>query len=596
MSQLPFQLVLTDVNNPSDTRHINLSQQNPTVTIGRASKTQAKNLAPNPDNALFNCPVISRNHAELRLTDNAIYVVDTKSLHGTAVNDVRLAPHVPFTLYSGDVIKLGDEVVRFSDKHTGILLKISQIGPLATSSINPTYQASSVGSKRGYHLPSSSEDESDEEVSDAEYDISQEECEHVSSNNTTPEQLKTVPGSREQPIDIEVTPSRSVGNLINLDDDVVLEGAANLESSLSSLSSHCTSNSMRSLHDDNSDDGEDNDDEIEEQSEASEDEDRYKVSVSEVPQDDADTAGDEQEGLESSEDEYGYDDREDLFEINESRQAYDLTAFSDDDSEVEPADYMYDNDDEGPEEMPSTIPVPFLVRAAYDPIRESQPRIANFSQIKPTGYTRWDIPPAPAQPISQGQHNDISSPRPLFEPNTQATPSRSHSQHDYLSKQDSSLVCSPAPSVWPDSTHLNCHDLCLLNPSCSPQQSHALGNHTAVAKKGIKIDDIVDKAVHDSNASHSQVVQPHASQLAGTKRKASEISTDEPAVMTNTAFPSSVVRADAVATEPVQKQARVVRVVKEGAKYVAGGILGAFALGAFLVSPYAAFLEPSHMS
>lgn len=45
-------------------RHLTLHAGRP-ITIGRASKNTSKNLQPAPNNAFFDCPVMSRNHAEL---------------------------------------------------------------------------------------------------------------------------------------------------------------------------------------------------------------------------------------------------------------------------------------------------------------------------------------------------------------------------------------------------------------------------------------------------------------------------------------------------------------------------------------------------
>jgi hypothetical protein len=46
-------------------RQITLTEQNPSVRVGRASKVAAKGFIAGSDNAWFDSPVMSREHAEL---------------------------------------------------------------------------------------------------------------------------------------------------------------------------------------------------------------------------------------------------------------------------------------------------------------------------------------------------------------------------------------------------------------------------------------------------------------------------------------------------------------------------------------------------
>lgn len=91
------------------------------VVVGRASKSESKNCRPHPFNALFDCPVVSRTHAEFRSNafkpeSERVCIVDRGSMHGTTVNDVRLVPFEPHTLHTGDIIKFGDQVIRGAGK------------------------------------------------------------------------------------------------------------------------------------------------------------------------------------------------------------------------------------------------------------------------------------------------------------------------------------------------------------------------------------------------------------------------------------------------------------------------------------------------
>ena len=105
------------------TRNIILRPGEP-VNVGRSSRSEAKNLSATPDNALFDCPVISRRHAELELKVNkwteekhAVFIKDTGSMHGTSVNGQKLVPTRHFQLKEGDAIRLGESVNRADSEY-----------------------------------------------------------------------------------------------------------------------------------------------------------------------------------------------------------------------------------------------------------------------------------------------------------------------------------------------------------------------------------------------------------------------------------------------------------------------------------------------
>lgn len=197
----------------------------------------------NPNNALFDCPVVSRNHAELRCSPwqppgRQVSITDKCSLHGTTVNDVKLAPNVAFTLKTGDVIKLGDTVSRQkgSFRHHPTLRSHYIKRRLADTDTVETHDAVSLTFKRldepfqeerptrspanmrGFHLPL----DSDQSDFDSDDESASSESRDHSSANTTPEQSKMKPGSQEQPIDIDGTSATSskIVNLLDHDEDV----------------------------------------------------------------------------------------------------------------------------------------------------------------------------------------------------------------------------------------------------------------------------------------------------------------------------------------------------------------------------------------
>ncbi|KAH9828374.1 Forkhead associated domain [Teratosphaeria destructans] len=97
-----------------DKRHLTI-EPGQTLIISRASKSK-DSMSPKITNLLYDCPVMSRAHAELKHNRFAplheqITITDRDSKHGTSVNDKRLEPHKPFALRSGDIVKLGGKVV-----------------------------------------------------------------------------------------------------------------------------------------------------------------------------------------------------------------------------------------------------------------------------------------------------------------------------------------------------------------------------------------------------------------------------------------------------------------------------------------------------
>lgn len=200
-------ITLTSIRRAQDgTRHIVLHPDEP-VIIGRSSRSEAKNLSSSTDNALFDCPVISRRHAAFELSLNSwdandmhkIYITDTGSMHGTSVNKQKLQPHKRFQLRVGDVIRLGDSVNHGQSKHP--LAEMRRVSSHADSipdsydGVMITLDCISVASQRqstqaksnqrGISCPSEIDSDSD--------DDSVEEVEAPSSAQTTPDQPSDKP-------------------------------------------------------------------------------------------------------------------------------------------------------------------------------------------------------------------------------------------------------------------------------------------------------------------------------------------------------------------------------------------------------------------
>ncbi|VDN18637.1 unnamed protein product [Gongylonema pulchrum] len=92
------------------------SSEEEAVKIGRS----VARWKPNTDNAIFDCKVLSRNHALLWQEDGAFLLKDTRSSNGTFVNNERLSKSaeesVARQIFSGDILQFGVEIVENANK------------------------------------------------------------------------------------------------------------------------------------------------------------------------------------------------------------------------------------------------------------------------------------------------------------------------------------------------------------------------------------------------------------------------------------------------------------------------------------------------
>nr|XP_032827448.1 sarcolemmal membrane-associated protein-like isoform X4 [Petromyzon marinus] len=102
-------------SHPFQERHVYLDES---VKIGRS----VARCRPSPNNATFDCKVLSRNHALLWFENDKFYLQDTKSSNGTFVNNQRLSKgseeSAPYEILSGDVIQFGVDVMENSRRVT----------------------------------------------------------------------------------------------------------------------------------------------------------------------------------------------------------------------------------------------------------------------------------------------------------------------------------------------------------------------------------------------------------------------------------------------------------------------------------------------
>jgi uncharacterized coiled-coil DUF342 family protein len=99
---------------------------NEPVKVGRA----VARLKALPNNAIFDCKVLSRQHAKLWYETGKFLLQDTKSSNGTFVNNQRLGKcneeSLPFEIYSGDIVQFGVDVTENNRKttHNCIIIEV----------------------------------------------------------------------------------------------------------------------------------------------------------------------------------------------------------------------------------------------------------------------------------------------------------------------------------------------------------------------------------------------------------------------------------------------------------------------------------------
>lgn len=82
------------------------------IDVGRASKNESKGLVAAKENAWFDSPIMSRQHARFTVSTahKGVCLHDNGSTHGTSVGGRRLQPQIDYTLSNDEIITFGVRV------------------------------------------------------------------------------------------------------------------------------------------------------------------------------------------------------------------------------------------------------------------------------------------------------------------------------------------------------------------------------------------------------------------------------------------------------------------------------------------------------
>ncbi|KAJ6780193.1 hypothetical protein PWT90_04453 [Aphanocladium album] len=145
-------------------RRLLLSNQKSIVSIGRASK-RSSTLECRPYNAWIDAPVMSREHAELKLDsqNQTVFIRDVGSLHGTYHNDTKLRQGQSQALSNGDLLKFGISINRGHDNFPQCTMKVGlEFGQAAGQAIDHAELEASSPRPTVFQVPDDSESDMDE--------------------------------------------------------------------------------------------------------------------------------------------------------------------------------------------------------------------------------------------------------------------------------------------------------------------------------------------------------------------------------------------------------------------------------------------------
>ncbi|KAI1179192.1 hypothetical protein F4777DRAFT_575223 [Nemania sp. FL0916] len=196
---------------PIPKRRLVLTRSSPVVLIGRSSKVPSKGFIPADDNAWFDNPVMSRQHAELvaKFEDRpfSVYLKDVASFHGTfhCANDgrreeQRVAPNKSVKLTNGDTIRFGIDIFRIEKTYppSSVYFTMERITQKQASSVY--YERSDERPQRVFTVPDDVDDDEDDSQLDDE--LTCQAARAIMTRLELPNIPKSLPLNGRSPIDL----------------------------------------------------------------------------------------------------------------------------------------------------------------------------------------------------------------------------------------------------------------------------------------------------------------------------------------------------------------------------------------------------------
>ncbi|KAI1364879.1 hypothetical protein F5Y08DRAFT_305653 [Xylaria arbuscula] len=141
--QVVVVLYLQDQSPLIPKRRLTLTRDCPVARIGRSSKVHSKGFIPTSENAWFDNPVMSREHAEITVKFDespvSVYLRDIGSFHGTYHRgshlEVQLVPQQEVKLNNNDIIRFGMEIIRADKTYPPCSVRFETEMPISKSDI-----------------------------------------------------------------------------------------------------------------------------------------------------------------------------------------------------------------------------------------------------------------------------------------------------------------------------------------------------------------------------------------------------------------------------------------------------------------------------
>lgn len=193
-------------------RTLTLTAKDNIIPVGRASKSVTKGILGAVDNAWFDSPVMSRNHATIEFNPDVmtITIQDIGSMHGTHLNNIDLPKDTPTVITDGDIVVFGAEVRRGPETFPACSFRVN-------------HKIISYKAANTFAFPESSDVEEDEEdnydaFSEDHMEMGEREQRYSSEDGVSIESAPIKPSQASGAIDLteDDLPRDSVSNQVDL--------------------------------------------------------------------------------------------------------------------------------------------------------------------------------------------------------------------------------------------------------------------------------------------------------------------------------------------------------------------------------------------